>query len=107
LSCDRIRRGPVVAGQHYDLDAFGCQRLQRIRRRRLDGIGDGKQPAQFAVDRDVDDRSAIAAQAFALLVQRLGFDAERGQEVRVAEQDSLAVDLAGRAFGAEPETDIY
>ena len=88
LPRDGVGRGPVVAGQHDDLDAFGRQRLQRIRRRRLDRIGDGEQPRQLAVDGDVDHGGAVAAQALALVVQRLRIDAERLQEVRVAEHDA-------------------
>ena len=87
-----------VAGQHDDLDAFRRQRLQRSRRRRLDRIGDRKQPGQFSVDRDVDDGGAVAAQAFGLLAQGLGFDTERRQEAGIAEQHGLAADLAGGAL---------
>ena len=57
-----------------------------IRRRSLDGIGDGEQPGEFAVDRDVDHGGAVAAQALGFGIQRPGFDAERCQEVRIAEQ---------------------
>ena len=38
------------------------------------------------------------AQPLALLVQRLRVDAERGEKVRIAEHDGLAVDLADRAL---------
>ena len=52
----------IVAGQHDDPDAFSRQRLQRIRRRSLDRIGDREQPGELAVDGDVDDGRAISAQ---------------------------------------------
>ena len=95
---DGVRRGPVVAGQHDDLDALGRQRLQRVRRRCLHRIGNGEQSRELAVDGDVDHGRAVAAQTLALFVQRLRVDAERLQEVRIAEHDGLAVDLAGRAL---------
>ena len=47
----RLGGGPVVAGQHDDADAVGPQRLQRLRRARLDRIGDRDDPAGPAVDR--------------------------------------------------------
>ena len=64
----------------------------------LTGIGDGEQAGQFAVDGDVDDGGAIGAHAFGIGIQRMGIDAERGQELRIAEQNGFAVDLAGRAL---------
>ena len=66
---DGICRRPVVAGQHDDLDAISRQRLQRIRRRRFHGVGDGEQSGQFAVDRHVDHGRAVAAQTLGLIVQ--------------------------------------
>ena len=67
--CDGVRRGPVVAGQHDDLDALGRQRFERIRRRRLHGVRNGEQACQLAVDRHVDHGRALAAQTLALIVQ--------------------------------------
>ena len=95
---DSVGGGPVVAGQHDDLDALGRQRLQRIRRRWFDRIGDGEQPGQLAVDGHVDHGRAVAAQALGLGIQRLRVDAERLQENRVTENDGLAFDLAGGAL---------
>ena len=54
---DGLRRGPVVAGQHDDVDALRRQRLQRLRRRRLHRVGDGEHSRQLAVDGDEDRQS--------------------------------------------------
>ena len=64
----------------------------------FDGIGDGEQPGELSVDRDIDDGGAVAPQTLAFLVERLRFDAERCQEIRVTQEHGLAVDLAGRAL---------
>src|SRR5215475_9456422 len=64
-----LRRGAVVAGQHDDLDAFGRERLQRFRRRRLHGIGDRKQSSESAVDRNTNDSCAVGAQPFGFTIQ--------------------------------------
>ena len=76
----------VVAGQHDDLDAFGRQRLQRVRRRRLDRIGDREDAGKLAIDRDVDrpSRRRRAAVRPARPADRVSMPSDR-QEIRIAE----------------------
>src|SRR5260370_18370626 len=66
--------------------------------RGLDRGGGGEEARQLSVDRDVDDGRALAAQTLTLLIQEAGFDAERCQEVGIAQNNGLAVDLAGGAL---------
>ena len=69
FSRDRARRGPIVAGQHDDLDAFRCQCFEGVRRRLLDWIGDREQSRELSVDCDVDDGGAVSAQTLAICVE--------------------------------------
>ncbi len=72
--------------------------LQRVRRRRLDRVGDGDDAGGLAVDRDEDRGGAVLAQPFRLLIQRIGGDAELRQEFGVADRHAPALDHADRAL---------
>ena len=61
---DGLGRRLAVAGQHHDADAGRLQRLQRLRRRRLDGVRDRDEAGQLAVDADEDDRGRLLALRF-------------------------------------------
>ncbi len=69
LPRDGFGRGFIVAGQHDDADALAMQRVQRLRRRRLDRIGDGEDAAGPAIDPDIDRGGAIMTQRICLAGQ--------------------------------------
>jgi hypothetical protein len=53
---DRLGGGAIVAREHDDAHALHVQRREGRRRRRLDRIGDGDQPHDLAIARDVHHR---------------------------------------------------
>ena len=64
---------------------FGVQRLDRLRRRRLDRIGDADEPGRLAVDRDEHHRLPVAAQRV-----RRGRAAARHRRRALRQQRSVA-----------------
>ena len=58
LAGDGLGRGAVVAGEHPDLEPQGPQLGHRLRRLRLEGVGDGDQAGPLAVEGDVHRRRA-------------------------------------------------
>ena len=64
LAADGFGRGLAVAREHHDADARRLQRLQRLRRRGLDGVGNGHEAGQLAVHADEDDRGRLRALRF-------------------------------------------
>ena len=95
-----LRGGAVVAGEHDDADALPAQRRERVRRRRLDRIGDRDQAGGRAVDRDEDHGRAVLAQLLGFFRQRVGRDAELGEPARIAEREAPPVDHRDRALAA-------
>ena len=85
----RLRRRPVVAGQHDDPHPLRLQAGERFGRRRLDRVGDGEERRRPAVDADEDRRRAVLPQLVGLRGERSHVDALLGQERRIAEHDAL------------------
>src|SRR5690606_21442742 len=94
LPRDRLGGGAVIAGEHDDADAFAVQRLQRLGRRPLYGIGDGEDARDLAIHGGEDRGRAIGAELVGYVRERVRGDADLHQILRVAERDCLALDLA-------------
>ena len=84
-TCARHRLGgrAAVAGQHDDLQAFRCSARDRLRRRRLDRVGDADEPGRLAVDGDEHHRLALGAEA-----RRRAYELAR-QSTRLGQQRAL------------------
>ena len=74
LSGDGVRGGGVVAGHHPDLQAEGLQLGDGLGGVGLDGVGDGHQAGQGAVDGDVHRGAAGRRRPAGLAGQRGGVD---------------------------------
>ncbi len=94
LPGDRLGRGAVVAGQHDDAQPEGAQATQRLRRRRLDRVGDGDHPGGAAFDRQIQHRRAIAPQRIGFGLKVVRRDAEVAHQAGVAQRHRLPVHLA-------------
>ncbi len=87
----RLRRGPVVAGEHDDADAVGLQRRAAPRAwSALTGSAMASTPASRPSTATKIAVAPSPRSASASLGERADVDAELGQERRVAERDASA-----------------
>ena len=98
LARDGLRRGPVVAGEHHHADALLLERGERLGRRWLDRIGDGKDGRNLPVHPHEDRGCAVLAQPVGLIGQRRDIDALLGEELGIAKGNALALDHSERAL---------
>jgi hypothetical protein len=94
---DRLRRAPVVAGEHHHLEPQGPEATHRVARAGLDRVGDGDHPGERAVDGGVHRRLSLAGEALGVGPERRHVDRPLRHERRVADREGHPVDDAGRA----------
>ena len=80
------------------------QRLERFERGRLDGIGDAHQAGDFAADEDEHHRLSFVTASVCRLDERTGraaLQAQFGEQRRIAQGNSLAIDHALNALAGD------
>jgi hypothetical protein len=100
LGTDGAGGGEAVARGHDDAQAAGVQGADGLGRAGLDGIGHGQQASEAAIDRQVHDAGALAAQALGVKLQGRHIDAFLLHERGVAQRQVPPLDGATHADAA-------
>ena len=86
FSSHRLRGTLVVASRHDDAEALFVQRLQRVRRRLLDRIGDRHETGDFGPDDDEHHRFAFVTSSIGGLGELAAVEPQIGEKLCVAER---------------------
>ena len=101
LSRDRLGGRLAVARQHHHSDAHAAQCGDRLRRGRLDRVGDTDEATEAPIDADEDDGRGGGSDGLGRRRDGTDFDASPGQEGRAAADDGRAIDRARHALALQ------
>src|SRR5882762_4910967 len=97
----RLRRDRVVASEHHDTNAFGCERLQCFERVGFDGIDHADDPGNAPAFHEEHHGLAVATQRVRAFPEGQRHLDEGVGETRVAERDGPAIDLSLHSFAGD------